>query len=296
MNNTYNVSGKNGGNNRWNKSTCLNKKLTERRKMENFIHDPSNRFAFNFRAEELDTLKNPSPLNREPYCTLVQTSKRVEEMPNSYKLLDAKPWNFEANYSGQSLLASRKMCKVNSEKTLKAVEWCKCRHDKLINYTNPVQSTELLQNKIRELKKSGNFQSQLSLGRTTSLESINAANEFILKQSRRNRNNNGSSDYSPSRGTRAGTAGGLDSFSHSTYSSSSTIPPITCKYSNDRSSAYTVYKHSGVWEYSEREQRYMWSDTGSFDFDSRGDVAIRINPDAYNYVGPTIKNTVHTVT
>ena len=51
---------------------------------------------------------------------------------------------------------------------------------------------------------------------------------------------------------------------------------------------YTTNNHSGVWEMSKADGRYMWSDTGSFVFGSRGDVIKIHNPDAYNLEGPTL--------
>ena len=31
------------------------------------------------------------------------------------------------------------------------------------------------------------------------------------------------------------------------------------------------YEHTGTWEMNATENRMMWSDTGSYEFDSRGD-------------------------
>ena len=36
----------------------------------------------------------------------------------------------------------------------------------------------------------------------------------------------------------------------------------------------------------------MWSDTGSYEFESKGDREITINPDASNFAGPTMPATV----
>jgi hypothetical protein len=34
--------------------------------------------------------------------------------------------------------------------------------------------------------------------------------------------------------------------------------------------------------------RHMWSDTGSFDYNSHGDIKIRVDPEAYSYAGPSV--------
>ena len=247
---------------KWNKSTYINKKLTERRKMENHVLDPSKRFAYNFRAEELDTLRNPSNNNQEHYDILVKTTKKTTEMPNSYRLHESKAWNTESHYAGLSLLASKEMKKVFEERSLKSVDWCKTRNSKLLpdSYINPMESSLLLQEQVRELKRSGNFKDRLDAGMTTSLN-------------------------------------GTSSQSRAFQSSQNVAPSSTqvIKYSNNKSRAYQVNKHSGVWEFNRIENRYMWSDTGSFEYKSKGDIDINIDPDSYNYVDPTLKTSVHTV-
>lgn len=51
---------------------------------------------------------------------------------------------------------------------------------------------------------------------------------------------------------------------------------------------YKTYQHSGTWELNRTEGRFMWSDTGSFDYASRGDIVRVHNPDAYIYAKPTL--------
>ena len=54
---------------------------------------------------------------------------------------------------------------------------------------------------------------------------------------------------------------------------------------------YKTTKHSGVWEFNAAEGRHMWSDTGSFEYDSRGDIEQTHNPDGYNFSNPTMTGT-----
>lgn len=54
---------------------------------------------------------------------------------------------------------------------------------------------------------------------------------------------------------------------------------------------FKTTQHSGVWEFNAAEGRCMWSDTGSFEYDSRGDVEILHNPDRYNFSNPTMVGT-----
>ena len=54
---------------------------------------------------------------------------------------------------------------------------------------------------------------------------------------------------------------------------------------------FTTTKHTGVWEYNKAEGRHMWSDTGSFEYASRGDVVQVHDPDKYNYAKPNLTAT-----
>lgn len=44
---------------------------------------------------------------------------------------------------------------------------------------------------------------------------------------------------------------------------------------------YKTFHHSGVWEYNPQAKEYMWSDTGSNVYESKGDVIKYHNPDRY---------------
>ena len=55
----------------------------------------------------------------------------------------------------------------------------------------------------------------------------------------------------------------------------------------EKSTRYKVEEHTGVYEFNKIEGKYMWSDTGSYDFASRGDTIKCYNPDRYNLEGPT---------
>jgi hypothetical protein len=54
----------------------------------------------------------------------------------------------------------------------------------------------------------------------------------------------------------------------------------------ESSRKYKTNHHSGVWEFNKAEGRYMWSDTGSFVYESKGDIQKIHNPDALNLEGP----------
>jgi hypothetical protein len=60
------------------------------------------------------------------------------------------------------------------------------------------------------------------------------------------------------------------------------------RYAIEPSRRYSTRAHSGKWEMSKADGRMMWSDTGSFYYDSKGDVVTVHNPDALNLEGPTL--------
>jgi hypothetical protein len=67
------------------------------------------------------------------------------------------------------------------------------------------------------------------------------------------------------------------------------------RFAIEKLRSYQISKHSGVWEYNPFEKRYMWSDTGSFDPESPGDVRITRHPDAYILSGPTLSTSAYTI-
>ena len=75
----------------------------------------------------------------------------------------------------------------------------------------------------------------------------------------------------------------------------SLVPPPQAKaeefrnrYAIEPSRKFHYTKHSGKWEFNEREKRHMWSDTGSFEFESVGDQKFSHNPDSRNLEGPCL--------
>lgn len=62
------------------------------------------------------------------------------------------------------------------------------------------------------------------------------------------------------------------------------------RYAVEPSRKYKTSEHSGKWEFNKFENRYMWSDTGSFVYESKGDTIKIHKPDALNLEGPTSFN------
>lgn len=60
------------------------------------------------------------------------------------------------------------------------------------------------------------------------------------------------------------------------------------RYAIEPSRFVSSTRHSGVWELSKLEGKYMWSDTGSFTYHDKGDVTIKTKLDRPNFEGPTL--------
>lgn len=159
----------------WNQSSKPDKLVCERRQMENHVHDRSNVYQYNYRAESLDPLKNVEPIDKSTKFhitrqtpaqqTLLHTLKqqtrankgylhRTAEIPNHPTLDESIPWN-------TSTYAEQKTIDRNLEKiTNHAKEWTSKVTNTLptkTKYISPMESSILLQEKIRQQKYDGVF-------------------------------------------------------------------------------------------------------------------------------------------
>lgn len=238
----------------WNQSTHLNKPVYQSSKMENFVHDRSNPYQYNFRAETLGpalqppeerphkfkvTMKNTASLETHKdtlYDPQVTTLKRNQEMPVHANLQEpfSREWNCSSEIIRKDINSVDKSlsqsAKANSEKKKK----------KLINadtYQNPMKLSAKLGHEVRRQKESGTF----SVSKPV----------FQVEEERVDRTG------------------------------------LVNRYAVEPDMSFVTTKHSGVWE-KQADGRYMWSDTGSYVYDSPGDIVIKHNPDHYNYAKPNL--------
>lgn len=64
-------------------------------------------------------------------------------------------------------------------------------------------------------------------------------------------------------------------------------PPVANRLAKERSEKFRTFQHSGTYGYNELEGQWMWSDTGSCERESPGDIVKVKNPHAYNFASPT---------
>eukprot|EP01038_Epipyxis_sp_PR26KG_P006780 gene6780-9287_t len=235
----------------WNQSVQRKVILCDRRTTENFIHDRSKAFNYNYRAETLDTLKLNPPIDKptkyhistQLTSTALEILKEKEsdriqngifhrnaEMPVHPKLQDAPKWEVStavadpksrerslSNITDHSLRWTAKVNKGFSEKT---------------SYSTPIDSSILYQEEVRKQKLAGCFDSTKKLFRPRSAP----IDRTVLVN----------------------------------------------RYKIEKPSKLIVHKHSGVWETSKIDGRSMWSDTGSYEYNSKGDTKLVINLDKFN--------------
>jgi len=238
----------------WVKKSSLDRKVVERASMTNHIKDRAHPMIYNYRAEvngpilvapidkptkfhistmvEKDAAKNVE-LMRSDRLQRGQFARNAE-VPTSWKLVDAKPWD---NSCKQSDELRNKFFVQKTEKAMRNTRKINTSLEEL-DYVSPIKRSKEVSKKVRDLKRSGQFSPKRALARPMEekIDQTQFTNKFALEPSRK----------------------------------------------------YTHSVHSGVWEYNQKEGKEMWSDTGSFTFESRGDVEKVHNPDGYNYVGPTL--------
>jgi len=61
------------------------------------------------------------------------------------------------------------------------------------------------------------------------------------------------------------------------------------RLAKEHSQKARTFAHSGVFEYNKLDDKWMWSDTGSYEKNSTGDVAKVNDPQAYNLEGPSLR-------
>jgi hypothetical protein len=241
----------------WNNSSHLNKPVCDIKKMENFVHDRSNPYQYNFRAESLGpklnppeekpskfhvTMKNTATLQQqegtlyEPQCN---TFKRTQEMPVHAKLQEpfSREWNCSSEFVRKDINKRAETlsqsARANSEKKKSKLDTKK--------YQNPMQLSAKLSREVRRQKEAGTFSVEKPV--------------YQVPEERVDRTG------------------------------------LVNRYAVEPDLSFVTTKHSGVWE-KQPDGRFMWSDTGSYVYDSPGDIVIKHNPDHYNYAKPNLSRSV----
>lgn len=275
----------------WSKSSALDRSrnpLCERRSMENFVNDRSGAYQYNYRAEVLpDKLIPPVDQSKKFHITTQSPDmirklmtmrnedttgimngkfKVTQEMPIHPKLADAGEWN-----SGTQFVRKR-------------VEECGADFTKASITSNNKKNVVLFGRKEtrastrpktgqeeEEEEEEGKVKPKSAPAPKVRYVNPMECSTKILDEVRRQKQE------------------GIFT-TKTTVFQKSEAPVDRSKLGNrlaiEPSRKFKVTEHSGKWEFNAAEGRHMWSDTGSFTYESRGDVVFVKNPDAYNYVTP----------
>ena len=256
----------------WNSSTDPNVPMCQKRNNQLSKHDGAP-YQHNYRAEVLPP-KNPhyeqKPSHLEFDRSLLVTNptqrwqsrqpiiqgQDTQEMPVHPNLIGKKLWD------NGTIVPFETMQKEREEQAEKAREYRKTHKFDVVGYVNPVERQRREQQRIRERKKAIRNNPDFK----------NAPAETITKMLLDENGNLG--------GENGGGGGGGGK------QKKKKGPAVFKPYKTTVSRKYKTYAHSGVYEFNKLEQKWMWSDTGGEEKDSKGDIVKVVNPDAWNFASP----------
>jgi hypothetical protein len=285
----------------WNKSSALNVNdgygypICERRQAENKVRDRANPYVYNFRAETLQYASVMPGIDQPGKFHISRTAlgdvpgiaatlvadrvqrgyfKRTEEMPTHPDIIGKTAWN------NGTQLTEKERTRGLTEMT-ESARASTARVNRRLNmssdYYTPFGQQSEISKTVRDQKRVGAFVGGPS-GTFNGHHVLPSAS--VPPQSPTASSAGGNRSMSPkSRPVTRGSAAHAHPQEASAFKN---------RYSVEPSRKYTSTTHTGVWELSKADGRMMWSDTGSFIFDSRGDKVISHNPDAFNFEGPTL--------
>ncbi len=238
----------------WNISTDPQVPVCERRQMENFVNDRSKKYTFNYRAESVDSLRNLEPIDKPTKfhisSQLERTASHIESLKQQsllnrgqYRRTEEMPVHGRANDVGSWNNSTTITTKEISTGLNKLTTKCMTR-------------TSTANSQI--LGRSGRY--------TSPMQSTQNQIEQVREQKRE------------------------EFFDPRLYLNRPRTNEATRKQTNqaynheavERNVSYKTDRHTGVWQYNASENKHMWSDTGSFDFNSRGDQSFTHNPFSHN--------------
>lgn len=241
---------------KWQKSTDAQVPVCERRRMENYDHDRANAHQYNFRAETLDPNRMTMPIDKP---TKFHISCQLES-------------------TVRDILQTREGSRIQRGWTHRTRELP--NHPDLEDKDKWKESTQF------SLKEVNN---QLDSITTHSKDWTKKVGESLLKNKKY---------VGPMKSTMLLQKEVRKQKSDGTFSLNKQIhrpptPPVNRKalknrFPNESLNIHVREEHSGVWETNRVDGKSMWSDTGSYQFHSPGDIRKLKNKDAYNMEGPNL--------
>eukprot|EP00946_MAST-07B_sp_MAST-7B-sp1_P002610 g2610.t1 len=256
--------------NSWNSSTFTGVPLCFRGMHQLSAHDHAP-YKHNFRAEVLPPKNahfepNPShlefdrsllvtdPKRREEARRPIVPGKRSQEMPVHPRLAGKPLWD------NGTVVPFETMQKEREIAAAKAREYRKKHSFEVVGYINPIERVRRAQEQMREKKRALRNNPDFKTAPAT------AITQALLNDD----------------GTLVENSGSGEAGKKKKGASSAVFKP----YKTTVSRKYKKYSHSGVYEFNKIEQKWMWSDTGGEEKDSKGDIVTVVNPDAWNFASP----------
>ena len=141
----------------------------------------------------------------------------------------------------------------------KAREYRKKHSFEVVGYINPIERVRRAQEQMREKKRALRNNPEFKTAPATAITQALLNDDGSLIES----------------------SGGGEAGKKKKGASSTVFKPYKTTVSQ-----YKKYSHSGVYEFNKIEQKWMWSDTGGEEKDSKGDIVTVVNPDAWNFASP----------
>lgn len=260
----------------WNQSNQTDIPFCERRTMENHVHDRSNRYNYNYRSESVDYLRNKEAIDKP---TKFHISQQLESTATN--LIATTRSNLNNNLLDTGYLKRTEPMPINPNLE-GSKEW---------NASTTTVSRRQFQHKLEQmtqLAKETTAKKNLVFGTVFPYESPMESSIKYQEKVRLQK-----------------AEGRFDRTLH--IDRPATVPvdrtQLRNRYlvgkpgSGSGSGKYSTHEHSGVYEYNAAERRDMWSDTGSYEPESKGDVITYHNTYSYNFEGPNMSrpNYVKTV-
>jgi hypothetical protein len=301
----------------WQKSSALKKEegygyaICERRQAENIVKDRSMPYNYNYRAETLKYAYVSAPVDQPGKFHISRTTmqdlaqldsvrlqdrvqrgffKRTEEMPTHLDVVGKTSWNNSTQMTAKEKLRGlnklTQRARVSTARINRAISTSE-------DYLGPMSQQHDISRTVRSQKSTGSFVG--GPNGTFNGHHVLAPTVLLPRANSPSTGNDnvpvsapGSPSVSSPRGGRGDTAAGKTRSKQPSRAATADPSETKNRYAIEPSRKHTTTKHSGVWELSKADGRMMWSDTGSFIYESRGDVLQTTNPDALNLEGPTL--------
>ena len=255
----------------WNSSTDPNIPMCQKRNNQLAKHDGAP-YQHNYRAEVLPQKnphyeQKPSHLEFDRSLLVTDPKKRMQSRMTIVQGQDTQEMPVHPNLVGKTLwdngtiVPFETMQKEREAAAQKARDYRKTHNFEVVGYINPVERVRREQQRMREKKKI-----------IRSNPDFKHAPAEVITKMLLDENSN------------IGGGSGMDSGGNGKKKKKT--PAVFKPYKTTVSRKYKTYAHSGVYEFNKLEQKWMWSDTGGEDKDSKGDIVKVINPDAWNFASP----------